>query len=276
MKKLIAGAFAMISFAGLAENYFQEGMRWDLLYYPAPINPAQQDLSPVAFSQFLQGDDFKAGKECLKLFTLMPENNGEPQLLTYIHSEGDKVYFLSFDPDTDPEAGEWMLLYDFGMRPGDKAEIGHMFFDDAYVPELSSIVTCVEIVSGESAVGNYKRLLMSETFADIADADANGQRVSLDYSSYTVHGEWIDGIGAAQGACCNGAWDLDGVGGSKLLKATLNGRTLYLDNSASLDAVSLIDPVTESSAPCYKPDGTIFTPDDKGICISAGRKYLRR
>ena len=55
----------------VAENYFREGMKWEYEITPAVSpRPTGKRPEPYLVTQYIEGTDFKAGKGCLKLYSL--------------------------------------------------------------------------------------------------------------------------------------------------------------------------------------------------------------
>lgn len=256
-KPLLLAIAALLSLNCAAVNYFQDGIKWEYKkHHGIPPKPGEADLQPYLITQYLEGTAFMAGKDCLKLYSVVTDDQQhQPFLLTYIHTDGDKVYFLSMKPDADPETGEWLLLFDFGLQPGESTSVGHLFWDNAETNQKAIQVTCTAVTQEQSSDGGIiTRMSMSEKGSE---------------------GEWIAGIGCTWGYTCNGAWGLDGVGGVTLLKASHNGEILYQAATAGINGATADIPAA-SDAPCYKTDGTPFTPADKGICIQNGTKRIVR
>lgn len=257
-KALILSILTALSLSCNAVNYFQNGMQMEWKRHAAippvsdaPGNPAE----PQYVTLYLDGEDFVAGKECLRLYSAPTGCNETQSLLTYIHTNGDKVYFLSIKPDSDPNEGEWLLLYDFGLTAGDITSIALLNWENALCVHNDITITCTGLTQEQSPTGTLTKIQITENNADT--------------------GEWIAGIGCLQGYTLNGGWGLDGAGASILLKASLNGEILYRNENADIEAP--IGPThSATDAPRYKPDGTAFLPSDKGIYIQNGAKHIAR
>ena len=261
--KLLLAFAALLPFGSAAENYFVNGMQWELKAFSAP-SPSPQSWNVL---QYLNGNDFVAGKECLKFYSGIVEENKPVPLLTYIHTDGDKVYFLALKPGEDRDNGVWTLLYDFSLAPGEQTSIGYMTWNDAsYNPERSSVITCISEVGARPDSDGNTIMLMSEAMP--------GTTATPDGDKET--NRWIKGIGSVYGVCANGGYYLDGAGSSVLVRATLNGKVLCGSGSAALETPSVGGDGADNATPCYKPDGTRFNPGDKGIYIKDGKKHLAR
>lgn len=249
MKKLLPlTSFILIISATiptLAENHFVDGIRWDERHYPAPTG---QEDKPFNYSYWLEANS----DETLNLMGIDTDQNEEPHLITTIHTEGDKVFFRH--PDS-PETSPWFLLYDFGLKAGDETEIYCCYHSKDGIP-ISVKVICDEVTSITNSGRQLNLMKLTATSA---------------YHNEPI--EWISGIGSLRGLLFNGGtFSLDGTGGATLLKATLDNTVLYTSPQAGVTP-TLSDPLL-STAPRFKPDGTPFTPSDKGICICNGQKYL--
>lgn len=251
-------AFLAVSPDCVAENYFREGMKWEYEITPV-VSPRPTGERPVPYpvTLYIEGKDFKAGKECMKLYSIEADGKGNhPIILTYIHTEGDKVYFLPMNFAGEPESDEWLLLFNFGLKAGETDRVTLMFWSYSQGGKEPVTISCSEVMQQQTPFGVVNRMKMS-----------HGTRED---------GEWIDGIGCVRGCAVNGGWDLDGAEAGTLLRASLNGEVLYENVNAGVEA-AVADAVTaDVAADCYKPDGTPFLPGDKGLCISNGKKRIVR
>ena len=90
-------------------NYFTEGTSWlyhvDNVYLP----DRYVDDVTVAVEAPLQIAGYQAN-EVWKSSAV----KGERELVSYVRTEGDKVYFLA-----DETSSDWRLIYDFSLQPGE-------------------------------------------------------------------------------------------------------------------------------------------------------------
>lgn len=81
-------AFLAVSPDCVAENYFREGMKWEYEIMPAvSLRPTGERPEPYPVTLYIEGTDFKAGKECMKLYSLGADGEVyKPIILTYIYN----------------------------------------------------------------------------------------------------------------------------------------------------------------------------------------------
>jgi len=139
-----------------------------------------------------------AGKECLKLYRTDNNDPATRTLQSYIHVDGDKVYFLR-----DLASGQWKLMYDFGVQVGGTYDINH-FVDFSNTPyDRPFTLTCTsETESTKTLEGEYDKVT------------------------------WLTGIGNPAGVTAN-LYELYCGGESHLIKVTSAGETVY-ENTAML------------------------------------------
>lgn len=253
---LLILAALSVSTTGFTANYFIEGMHWMLNILPPKTGP--EDPVSYPLTMYIDGKEKIAGKTALKLWGIRTDINCEPQLVSYIYTEMDKVYFLS--DYNGSSNGKWVLLYDFGLMLGESTEIGYMC-DYWETSPFKSNIKCIDKEFKTSEGIRYRSMKILET------------PVEEDYhSEFTL--EWIDGVGSIYGPDFNGTFFLVGNHSSRLLKAMLNNTILY-DSGMSGVEETLADPA-QGNAPRYKPDGTPFNDGDTGIYIQNGQKYIAR
>lgn len=132
------------------------------------------------------------------------------RFLTYVRTEGDRVYFLP-----DSESTEWMLLYDFGLDVDGECEVAIPSFrwSDDYTPHIAP-VRCID--KGDAADFDN---LPSITLAD----------ASIELGKASYEGTWLLGIGSVAGVEYGTYFCMDGIGG-ELWKVTLADETVVYHN----------------------------------------------
>lgn len=195
MKKeflMLIGLSAMICSTATAQNYFTENTVWEEIGRATPLEEYMTNHYTLAEP----GD--MAGKECLKLYRTDNNDPATRTLQSYIHVDGDKVYFLR-----DLASGQWKLMYDFGIKVGETCAV-EQFRDFANVPhDQSFTLTCLsETESTKTLEGEYAKVT------------------------------WLTGIGNPAGVTGN-LYELYCGGESHLIKVTSAGETVY-ENTAML------------------------------------------
>ena len=125
----------------------------------------------------------------------------------YIRKEGEKVYFKETN-DTD----EWRLLYDFGLNPGDTAEIWGL-------GKWECLMKCVDIKPDPSNPG-----------LEIMEMEEYSKATSRSESQLCGTGQWIRGISSTSGLIFN-AFGVDGLGSR--LEKVVNGDEIIWQAPAS-------------------------------------------
>ena len=94
-------------------NYIKNGTEWITKRH---VYPCADHREFDYYDKFtLDGDTIVNGFNAMKLY--YSYNMTDPVLYAFIRTEGDKVYFK--DSDRNPEAPDWYLMYDFGVKIGD-------------------------------------------------------------------------------------------------------------------------------------------------------------
>lgn len=197
MKKeflMLIGLSAMICSTATAQNYFTENTVWEEIARPR-VKPNEEYMT-IHYTLAEPGE--MAGKECLKLYRTENNDPSTRTLQSYIHVDGDKVYFLR-----DLASGQWKLMYDFGVQVGGTYDINH-FVDFSNTPyDRPFTLTCTsETESTKTLEGEYDKVT------------------------------WLTGIGNPAGVTAN-LYELYCGGESHLIKVTSAGETVY-ENTAML------------------------------------------
>lgn len=195
MKKeflMLIGLSAMICATATAQNYFTENTVWEEIGRATPI----EEYMTIHYTLAEPGE--MAGKECLKLYRTDNNDPATRTLQSYIHVDGDKVYFLR-----DLASGQWKLMYDFSIKAGETCAV-EQFRDFANVPyDHPFTLTCLsETESTKTLEGEYAKVT------------------------------WLTGIGNPAGVADN-IYELFSGGQSQLIKVTSAGKTVY-ENTAML------------------------------------------
>lgn len=189
---MLLGLSAMICATATAQNYFTENTVWEEIARATPL----EEYMTVHHTLAEPGE--MAGKQCLKLYRTYNNDPATRTLQSYIHVDGDKVYFLR-----DLASGQWKLMYDFGIQVGGTYDINH-FVDFSNTPyDRPFTLTCIsETESTKSLEGEYDKVT------------------------------WLTGIGNPAGVTDN-LYELYSGGESHLIRVTSAGETVY-ENTAML------------------------------------------
>ncbi|MDE6717627.1 MAG: hypothetical protein K2J70_05465, partial [Muribaculaceae bacterium] len=125
----------------------------------------------------------------------------------YIRKEREKVYYKETN-DTD----EWRLLYDFGLNPGDTAEIWGL-------GKWERLMKCVDIKPDPSNPG-----------LEIMEMEVYSKAIPGSESQLCGTGQWIRGISSTNGLIFN-VFGVDGL--SSRLEKVVNGHEIIWQAPAS-------------------------------------------
>lgn len=113
IRLLIMAIFSMIVLTvSAAENYFRPGTVWTV--------EVDNDAIPadyIIYNTILDEVTFE-GENVLP-FAQYSDESPEPEILRYLRTDGDKVYWRS----TNPDYPDWYLLYDFGLKECDEVVV---------------------------------------------------------------------------------------------------------------------------------------------------------
>lgn len=113
---------------------------------------------------------------------------------TYIHIDGTKVYRLG--KENTKYQDTWLLLYDFGLQPGDTM-VGYSYVVGNQPTEY--LYKCLSIRDDFPGYKGLKVMSLAVTFPDKAD--------NLEIIDY-VGARWIMGYGSTEGllTACSALW----------------------------------------------------------------------
>ncbi|MBD5370938.1 MAG: hypothetical protein HDR80_07315 [Bacteroides sp.] len=175
---------------------------------------------------WLVGDSIESqGEMLMPVYRIDPERgdsitSGRPR---FIKTEGDKVFML----DTGAQSGkrQWLLMYDFGLKPDECAEI----YYPIHPGFLSKQVRCVEIKENPKYNGLLTMKLIRVLDPEYSNLDPEYSTLDLEYSNlesdFFSTCEWIIGVGSTQGLF----WPTppDFGAGTNLEKVTLHGKEIF-------------------------------------------------
>ncbi len=167
------------------ESYFKDGTRWVVEYFGTSTPEGVQ----WAETYSLQTTPDSDGKNALGLF-VEKEPGAEPDLITFIKTEGEKVFFGN---TTD---NNWYLLYDFGLNIDDTCTVYNLPRKPGEAPE-AVVVKCLDIDTWDNSL-NWPTMtlgIFEESSSDFERPD-----------------KWLPGLGARTGVVENTMFGMDGLG----------------------------------------------------------------
>lgn len=213
--RLLLIIMALLPLVVSAENYFRNGMQWE--YELQADGPAEYPVSHTIYS--LVGDTVVDGYASTGMYVEEIEYAVPPKFLAFIRTEGDKVFFKYDYPEE-----EWALLYDFGMKPGDETNVDCISSTPGtYRKHFSDWVACWNVVESNDYPG--------------VESFVMANKYSTEDDDYT-QGEWLDGIGSTFLLTYGAGFGLSG-GGSKLVRASMDGETVCESRKAKLESVKI-------------------------------------
>lgn len=200
-----------------AQSCFKDGTTWKSSYW----GYGHGSDVPVFIMETvtLDGTETLDGHEAMKMYSTLAygEVPDERVLVAYVRTDGDKIYFKL----PKAENGEWYLMYDFGLQPG----------DDCYINNPSIIG------NGNIPFKSYIKV------TDVARDEQNGMDI-IRFKEYKdescdelskADGEWIKGLSSSRGVNYPNGFGLDGgLMGVELLEVTCGGETIYKNTSTNI------------------------------------------
>lgn len=211
MKKLLLLCAFALAFAVRGENQILPGT---VLTESVFMDDPTWSGPEIAY-RYIGAPEEQSGRMCLPIYRGMEPGDGAPG--SYLHIDGDKVYFLFDDSEGHKE---WILAYDFSLEPGQGCTIGLVI---SFKSVSYTYVECVERTSSAD-YGGFPCMILAEYD-------------SAEKQTYMGKGEWLVGLGSVRGLVYNGYFEADG-GASWLLEVRRDGQTIcrYKDY-ADIDSV---------------------------------------
>lgn len=195
------------------QSLYKDGMTWDT-YVGGTHDPyGEETLRTVTLEQSSIDD-------CFKVYSSYEDQEGKT-FVCLLKTEGKKVYFKK----NETESGEWYLMYDFGLIPGEGCFVYNPEWSFKYNPETGeyqpqgSYVECVAIEPD----AEWPVMVMDEP--------------KEDPSNFRMKGFWIQGLSSMSGLLWNNGFNMIG-GWSHLSKVTCDGKVLYSKAWAGIRDVS--------------------------------------
>lgn len=243
MRRVFLIPIVILGLSASAQNYFKEGMHWEEMV----SSTSSWEIQDYIINYYLGESQEIAGKTAFRLYASEELENNNAELITYVYSDGNKVYSLNLKD-------EWVLMYDFGLEPEENVEV--------WTPANMSLnhecrgpynVNCLGKETLETVSGTVEAILVYE------------ERM-LD-QTYKVY--WIKGIGSTMGVTNNCEFELDGSG-SKLIRAYVDGTVLY--ESADGSSIKGLEQDHESHESFYTLKGErVASPEGIVIRVKDGK-----
>lgn len=240
-----------------------------------------EEPNPREYRYSYDGDTVVDGKSYLRL---MVESEHGRSVEGYVRQEGSKIFRLS------PNAGdpEPYLVYDFGMQPGDTADVP--MWNMTYEPDPE---TGVNIPTGIYHI-TYRKVKCRS----VSELESQGRTLRVVNLAFVApeedieishFGFWIENVGATfnTGSPLENVY-FDYLGISAEIRNIYCGDDLFFD-SAEASYRDLLDRFFDSAgmavgpaerpdpnSPKYRLDGLPFGEGDRGIYIQDGKRYIRR
>lgn len=192
-----------------AENAFVNGMSWESTVYGTQSPVIDEHVQTVV----IDGETEAFGTSCLQMWEITDNDDTTKSPAAIVYSEGDKIYF-----QTDPTAGKWELLYDFGLTEGDKCTVCVPGNWGESSEGRNAYLKCTAVYDSDEYPG--LQIMEMEEFADET------------FSTSIGGGKWIKGISSERGVLDN-SFGMDGIG-SSLTKVARNGDVIWKLNTASI------------------------------------------
>lgn len=237
-------------------RYIEEGTTWEV-EMKSNLDP---EAPVVSLKQSIEGAETINGKEYLKLW--LSVDGGEKNLISYLRISRTlmSVYALP----TDDKDGEERLIYNFGS-PREAQIITPMRWDGTLVDEPFSWNEC----AGTDPGFTFNDIPYSYSYLDIFPEGAD----TSDPDAKIGSTKWIYGIGSIAGFT-NQCYSLFPEV-TTTLKRVVTGCSgvVYEADTNNIDEI-----VTErvEDGVKYRPDGTRFGENEKGLYIQNGKKYIAR
>lgn len=202
----------------LGQTYFDSGTEW--------IEEIMKDDVPQSFSfaKYAITPPETDNTDGLSLTKTFEDSATPPEIVAYIKSNREKVYFRL------PEAEEWYLMYDFGLQPGESAEVCSPSFKLPDGQLIAGRVTCRELTASNPKYDNWPTLTLDYETTDLF---GNSQITSI---------TWIRGLGDPWGVLKSYEHiiGVEGGPGTQIVKAYKYGVPIYSITpwSASVDRIS--------------------------------------
>ncbi len=234
-------------------NYYCEGTEWYYGYNDIIVNDDfSYTLKRIVYKEWLEGEIELEGKKYFCVWC-QSEDRGitEPQLLSYIRVEDNKVWRKDVDKPEDPE----MLIFDFNLAPGEVFNEYSYNVGEFHINVKTICAEWMQYPIGKEGLPSLK----------IVTTKATPELLDMPEEEITF---WICGIGGI------GALDNNTDITNRLFAVYHNGTKIF-DNEPSGVEELQEEYVTPLKGKQYHLDGRIFKEGDRGISISNGKKVIR-
>lgn len=238
-------------------RYIEEGTTWEV-EMKSNVDP---ESPAVSLTQSLEGSEIINDKEYLKLWLSI--DGGEKELVSYIRIS--KVFQCVYALPVNNPDGEERLIYFYSKPAEEPKKLTPMKWDGTLVDES---------FNWKEGVGNdpsftyndipywYKHVDIFPEGADSSDSDKKLSSV-----------KWIYGIGSIAGFT-NQCYSLFPEV-TTTLKRVVTGCSGVVYEAGTNGISEITEDAVEGGIK-YRPDGTRFGDNEKGLYIQNGKKYIAR
>lgn len=212
--KIILILCLFVSFISEAQNFFMEGMKWEMQTIGvAPEGPIYGTETVI-----LKNDE-KTDSLCM--YRYFDNDLSNISFVGYIKTEGEKVFFKL----NKEMPSEWYLFYDFGLAPGEGCWIYNPVAAHSTPDPAKTYAKCVGIE--KDPIDERLDALRIKLYSNDSEIDSYDE------------GLWIKGIGSESGVLDNDRFNP--CGGTSILSNVYdNSKLLYHNPLASIKEVDHI------------------------------------
>lgn len=266
----------LVTLIALAQkNYFEEGTSWIMQY--SYLDQDNKDVTGYT-EMWIEGTTPISGKVYLNVWSQKYDNEHEKRigsetdksLVTFLYVEGNKVYSFNYGNSSQPA-----LIFDFDLNVGDKCNVNACYPSFLITSNLTqeprtSTLEYLESETMEYNGNSFTKMLFKE------DATSQPFYSKTKNTESKFSGHWIQGIGYTGNPLHNCVWKYAG-GSSHLVKVKSHGETILDLEAIRAQIINSKDDFQKNeSTPIYNLNGKRSSENEKGILISAGKKYISK
>lgn len=241
-------------------GYICEGTRWELAYLddiPEVDADGKFHFKTILMREWIEGTEQINGQTYMKVWTATDKDDYQSKELTYIRTEGEKVYMLNHENTEDER-----LIFDFSLTENQEKDV--TFVLGSTIADWGQCsVQCLSEGEDTYDANTYKTLQVNLL--------VNGELMD---PMFMTPAKWIKGIGSSAGILDN--FFSPEIGGFRLSEVYHNDELVYkVANTSDIDNM-IIDSPLDIEGKKYHIDGREFKDGETGVCIHNGKKTLIR